>query len=134
MPTQQIGQKKFIRNMGKDWINGYIFSWLETKYKDAIKCHADDFVLAVSIPKSWFGLQGIMSDTVCLPDDDIREYINELEDVASVLCKKWRIKEIEMLPDQQYMTLHAIFERKVKRLTKEQIEKLLGYEIEIVEG
>lgn len=134
MPTQQIGQKKFIRNMGKDWINGYIFSWLETKYKDAIKYNADDFVLAVSIPKSWFGLQSVMDDSVRLSEEEVGDYINELEDIASVLCKKWRIKEAEMLPDQQYMTLHAIFVRKVKRLTKGQIEKLLGYEIEIVEG
>ena len=102
MPTQQIGQKKFIRDMGKDWINGYIFSWLETKYKDAIKYHADDFVLEIPIPKSWFGLQCAMSDTICLSDDAISEYLNELEDVASVFCKKWRIKEAEMLPEEDW--------------------------------
>lgn len=133
MPAHRIGNSKFIGKQEEAWIDGYIFSNLEKRYLKAIKDKEDSFRMEIDIPKSWFGLQATTSESVTLDPTAINRYVTEMEDMATVLCRRWRVLESKIYPNMQYMRVCLLMDRAIPRLTKSQIEKLLGYEIEIIQ-
>lgn len=133
MSTHKVGNTKMIGQQEEAWIDGYIFSNIEKRYIKALKDKDDNFQVEVDIPKSWFGLQATISKDITLDNTSIDRYLSEIKDMTSVLCKKWKISSLGMYPNMQYMRVYVIMERAIPRLTKRQIEKLLGYEIEIIQ-
>lgn len=124
---------KTIGEQTLDWRSGYIFRYLESMYLKAIKAKEEDFILEVDLPKSWFGLRPITDPNVCISNEIAEAQIEDFESLFAALCKKWQIKKISLKPWEQYMRLYVEAERTIKRMTKSEIEKLLGYKIEIVQ-
>ena len=125
-----------MKEQNKEFLAGYIFAEIQRIAYKQIKKNPrnineiNDFVL---VPKIWFGLN-------C--DKDVNNFIgegvkftllNKISNVQKDLFPKWESIEITCQPYQQYVRFDFTMIRQVpKKLTVEEIEKKLGYKIEII--
>ena len=122
-----------MQKQSKDFIIGYVFSSIERKVTPLLSANIDTIGGKVQVPKVWFGLP-------CSKDLDNTIYdctsytcpiVNTLRDLYS---KVFAYFSTNLYPQEQYM----IFEFKVmkenpkKKMTLKQIEKELGYKIELI--
>ena len=122
-----------MQKQTKDFIVGYVFSSIEHKITPLLYTNIDGIEGKVQVPKIWFGLS-------CSKDPD-----NTIYNCASYTCpivktlhdlysKVFTYFLVNLYPKEQYM----IFEFKVmkeepkKKMTLGQIEKELGYKIELI--
>lgn len=125
-----------MKEQNSDFLAGYIFAEIQRIAYKQIKKNPrnineiNDYVL---VPKIWFGLK-------C--DKDVNNFIgegarftllNKIYSVLKDLFPKWESIEITCQPHQQYVRFDFTMIRQVpKKLTIEEIEKKLGYKIEII--
>ena len=127
-----------MKKQSRDFIIGYVFNRMETSvFKELKKIPATSDVAIGEcefIPKIWFGLS-------C--SQDVRNDINgcekhqlkvELEKLMTDILPKYETTVVRIVPDAQYIRFdyNVISKPTVKKMTVEEIEKELGYKIEIV--
>ena len=122
-----------MQKQTKDFIIGYVFSRMEDKITPLLSTNINSIEGKVQVPKIWFGLP-------CSKRLD-----NSIQDCTSYTCpivktlhdlysKVFTYFSVNLYPQEQYM----IFDFKVKKeepkkkMTIKQIEKELGYKIELI--
>lgn len=119
-----------MKQQTPDFILGYLFNSVERKIVKA-KLSTDKFPYPVteSIPLLWFGTRRsdppasvlILADELC----------KRLDATLSDVFTKYSLTT-EVVRDQQYFTFITTIENR-RNLTVSQIEKLLGFKINIIE-
>lgn len=119
------------------FITGYLFNIVE---KNLIKhINANDipnnsvWVSSASIPKIWFGLTGSSSVSNDIDDITKSELMLNLERVMNEVFTKWVAEVVYIVPKKQYIEFGFTVKKKeiIKKMTIAEIEKELGYKIEI---
>ena len=118
------------------FIVGYLFKSMDTSiYKHFHTYeHISVLVESHSVPKIWFGLSSCSSVTNDITGDKKYELIQNLQDTLNALYPKFETVCERIIPEGQYIR----FDFKVtpipeiKKMTVDEIEKELGYKIEIV--
>ena len=125
-----------MKEQNSDFLTGYIFAEIQRiVYKQIYKNPKDinkinDFVL---VPKIWFGLKSDKSVNNFISGFVRATLLNKISNVLKDLFPKWESIEITCQPHQQYVRFDFTMIRQVpKKLTIEEIEKKLGYKIEII--
>ena len=125
-----------MKEQNSDFLTGYIFAEIQRiVYKQIYKNPKDinkinDFVL---VPKIWFGLKSDKSVNNFISGFVRATLLNKISNVLKDLFPKWESIEITCQPQQQYVRFDFTMMRQVpKKLTIEEIEKKLGYKIEII--
>jgi hypothetical protein len=100
-------------------------------HSEAIK---DTLVESHCVPKIWFGLSSSHDVTNDIFGSNKYEMIQKLTDALNDLYPKFETVCERILPETQYLRFDFRVKRKkeVKRMTVAEIEKELGYKIEIV--
>ena len=128
-----------------EWIVGYVFHAFEDKLSRFIieknkaqsghNLDTDDSIMKVcTVPKILFGLREYKNRENTLGQADIEWYCNALKmELIEVFGNRFRF-DIICFPENQYLTfrLKASVKPPVKKMTLEEIEAALGYEVEIV--
>lgn len=118
-----------------EFITGYVFAEAERKFVKRIKENPEleHIVVDVDVPKCWFHMIQALNPSVSAPVHDV-SYITEhvLNALTDVLIK-W---DFDCTSDvnHQYQRFRFYAQKKIerKKVTVEDIEKILGYRIEIV--
>ena len=125
-----------MKEQNKEFLAGYIFAEIQRVVYKQIKKNPktinkiNDFVL---VPKIWFGLKCDKNIDNFISEGVRFTLLNILYDVLKDLFPKWESIEITCQPHQQYVRFDFTMIRQVpKKLTVEEIEKKLGYKIEII--
>ena len=122
-----------MQKQSKDFIIGYVFSSIERKVTSNLSANIDKIEGKVQVPKIWFGLP-------CSKDPDNTIYdclsytnplVKTLHDLYSKVLNYFSVK---LYPQEQYMIFEfkAMKEEPKKKMTLKQIEKELGYKIELI--
>lgn len=122
-----------MQKQSKDFIIGYVFSRMEDKITPLLSTNIYTIEGKVQVPKVWFGLP-------CSKDPD-----NTIYDCTSYTCpivktlhnlylKVLTYFSVNLYPQGQYMIFEfkAMKEEPKKKMTFKQIEKELGYKIELI--
>lgn len=122
-----------MQKQSKDFIIGYVFSSIECKVTSLLSANIDTIEGKVQVPKIWFGLS--CSKRLDNTIQDCVSYTNPLvKTLYDLYSKVFTYISANLYPQEQYM----IFEFKVmkekpkKKMTLKQIEKELGYKIELI--
>lgn len=122
-----------MKEQSMDFNIGVIFSCIERAYVKRIKSDIEKYVDTVSIPKVWFGLRPLNIDF--LSSFQVSELMQRLNSILEDLTEKskFKIQVSAVLSNRQYIDIeYAITKKSAKKMTVEEIEKALGYKIEIV--
>lgn len=86
------------------------------------------------IPKIWFGLSSSSNHTNDITGNEKYWLKEKLEMLMEDLLPKFDTTVIKIVPDAQYIRFdyNVVKKAPVKKMTVEQIEKELGYKVEIV--
>ena len=127
-----------ITHKSHDFIEGYIFSEVESTLIRAFQDKATRWNQTVTIPKSWFGLRATQNPLVMLPEHEQSKLRLELKDILCQLNNSLRsyTYDISFSASKQYIRImiEGVYVEPVKEMTIEQIEKELGYKIKVVNG
>ena len=116
------------------FIVGYLFKSMDNSIFKHFNCHKGILVESHCVPKIWFGL----SSTSCYTNDIKGEIKHQLkimlEKVLQDLYPKFKTEVVRIIPENQYIRFDFKVTPipEVKKMTVEEIEKELGYKIEIV--
>lgn len=119
-----------------DFNIGYAFSKIEKTYiREVISNKLDEVGGNFWIPKCWFGLRPVKSPSIDLAGFCKSDMICHIKEVFGQLAPKYDLW-IKITPDKQYIKFDYIIKKKpeIKKMTVNEIEKILGYKIEIVSG
>ena len=119
-----------------DFIEGYIFSEVESTLIRAFVDTEARWNKTVVIPKSWFGLRAAQN-FVMLTEHEQSKLRVEIKDILCQMNHDTRSYEYTVIfrPYKQYIHIDiegVYVEPPVKEMTIEQIEKELGYKIKVV--
>ena len=119
-----------------DFIEGYIFSEVESSLIGAFHGKEQRWNRTVTIPKSWFGLRAIQNELVMLPEHEQSKLRLEIKDILSQMNNNLRSYEYTVIfrASKQYIRIEieGVYIEPIKEMTIEQIEKELGYKIKVV--
>lgn len=123
-----------MQKQSLDFIVGYLFKSMDNSIFKHFNCHKSTLVESHSVPKIWFGLSSCSSFTNDITEDKKYELIQKLQDVLNDLYPKFNTICERVVPEQQYIRFDFKVTPipEVKKMTVEEIEKELGYKIEIV--
>ena len=116
------------------FIVGYLFKSMDGSIFKHFNCHKSTLVESHCVPKIWFGL----SSSSCYTNDIKGEIKHQLkimlEKVLQDLYPELKTEVARITPEKQYIRFDFIVTPvpEVKKMTVEEIEKALGYKIEIV--
>lgn len=113
---------------------GYAFAKIDKKLFDYIKGGCKGILIGeVSIPKIWFGLSCSTMSNVDISLSEKEEIGVRLYDIFENANPHFYLC-INIRPDKQYITIDYVITRKEhpKKMTVNEIEKALGYKVEIV--
>ena len=125
-----------MKEQSLDFIVGYVFA----KVDKAIFKHfwkyenKNELLVSIDVPKIWFGLTSCSSITNDITSDKKYELIQNLNDTLNSLFPKLDSVCDRITPENQYLKFHfrVKYREQIKKMTVEEIEKALGYKIEIV--
>ena len=116
------------------FIVGYLFSKMDVSITKHFNVHKRNLIESHCVPKIWFGLSSCSSITNDVKGELKHQMKMLLEKTLKDLYPKFETTVIRIVPEQQYIRFD--FDVKpipeVKKMTVEEIEKALGYKIEIV--
>lgn len=119
-----------------DFIEGYIISTLDRRitqhfWQDNCRSSLEN---SVCIPKIWFGLSPSHRVTNDLTGDTKYKIKKDLEDITSSMYPKLKTTVSSIVPDNQYIKFNYTVDLvpQVKKMTISEIERELGYKVEIV--
>ena len=119
-----------------EFIEGYIFSEVESTLIRAFHDKASRWNQMITIPKSWFGLAATQREAVMLTEHEQSKLRLEIKDVLCQMNNNSRSYEYTVLfrPYKQYIRvdIEGVYLEPVIEMTIEQIEKELGYKIKVV--
>lgn len=116
------------------FIVGYLFKSMDTSIYKHFNCHKSTLVESHCVPKIWFGLSSCSSITNDIKGDYKYQLKVTLQKVLSDLYPKFETICERIVPEGQYIRFDFKVTPipEVKKMTVEDIEKELGYKIEIV--
>lgn len=123
-----------MKKQSLDFIVGYLFKSMDTSIFKHFSCHKSTLVESHCVPKIWFGLSSCSSITNDITEDKEYELIQNLQDTLNALYPKFNTVCERVVPENQYLRFDFKVTPipEVKKMTIEEIEKELGYKIEIV--
>lgn len=125
-----------MKEQSLDFITGYIFSKLHISiYKHMwTEYRKDPLTESFSVPKIWFGLSSCHSTTNDIVGDKKYEMIQKLQDILNDIYPELETTCERIIPERQYIRFDfkVKYKEQTKKMTLEEIEKELGYKIEIV--
>lgn len=127
-----------MRKQTCEFIAGCVFTKMEAticKELKQIPATADVHIGSCElIPKIWFGLPCYSKLTNDITGDEKFWLKEKLERLMEDVFPKFEITIIKIVPDAQYIRFdyNVVKKNSVKKMTVEQIEKELGYKVEIV--
>lgn len=116
-----------------DFIEGYIFSEVESTLIRAFHDKKCRWNKTVTIPKSWFGLQA--NEFVMLTEHEQSKLKIEIKDLLGQMNNTRSYEYTVIFGEYKqfiYIYIEGIYVEPIKEMTIEQIEKELGYKIKIV--
>lgn len=117
-----------------EFIAGFIFYKAdETIIKAGLNCDSIEF--SVQIPKIWFGFNTYTSYLTCSRIQleslsNMKEIV--INTIKQLTNNKYKIT-IEVMEENQYLKFN-FYLNKPKKMTVSEIEKALGYKVEIISG
>ena len=117
-----------------DFITGYVFAKMDRSIFKHFNERPDTLVNSVNVPKIWFGLSScqqvtndIKGDEKYLLRENICEALNSIYPRLKTICER-------IVPEKCYIRFDfkVNYKEQIKKMTVEEIEKELGYKIEIV--
>lgn len=124
-----------VTKKSHDFIEGYIQGKLEPKLIEAL-VNKQNLDHSVIVPKSWFGLRAVKSESVCLVEHEESKLRLDIKDVLKQYnTNKTEYKyDVVIYPDEQYIrfVIHGERHEVVKEMTIAEIEKELGYKIKVI--
>ena len=122
-----------MQKQSKDFIIGYVFSSIEHKITPLLYTNIDGIESKVQVPKIWFGLSCSKNPANTIYDcvSYTCPIVKTLHDLYSKVLTYF---EVNLYPKEQYMIFEfkAMKEEPKKKMTLGQIEKELGYKIELI--
>ena len=119
-----------------EFIEGYIFSEVESSLIGAFHRKEQRWNRTVTIPKHWFGLRATQTAAVMLPEHEQSKLRVEIKDILCQMNNDIRSYEYTVIfrAYKQYIRIdiEGTYIEPVKEMTIEQIEKELGYKIKVV--
>ena len=119
-----------------DFIEGYIFSEVESSLIGAFHSKEQRWDKTVTIPKSWFGLRATQNPLVMLPEHEQSKLRIEQKDIFCQLNNSLRSYDydISFTASKQYIRImvEGVHVEPVKEMTIDQIEQELGYKIKVI--
>lgn len=119
-----------------DFIAGYVFARMDkAMFKHFWTYeHKNELIVSIEVPKTWLGLTSCSSVTNDITGDKKYELIQKLNDTLNSLYPKLDSVCERITPENQYLKFHfrVKYREQIKKMTVEEIEKELGYKIEIV--
>lgn len=116
------------------FIAGYLFCEMDKHlFKTVFKESSDVKLInnSLKIPKIWFGLKSQFYDISDLDKHDLKAI---LEKSMNEMYPDWITTVTSVIPEKQYIKFEYTInnkQEKVKKMTVAEIEKELGYKIEI---
>ena len=116
------------------FITGCLFQKMDTNILKKLKAGDTPIRDCEFIPKVMFGLTCSHSAVNDILGDQKMFIKNTLEDALCDMYPQFEITVVKIVPDKQYIRFDYTVVKKVpvKKMTVEQIEKELGYKVEIV--
>ena len=119
-----------------DFIVGYVFAKMDRSIFKYFNNNdmKETLVESISVPKIWFGLSScqqvtndIKGDEKYILRENICEALNSIYPRLETICER-------IIPEKCYIRFDfkVKYREQVKKMTVEEIEKALGYKIEIV--
>ena len=125
-----------MQKQSLDFIVGYVFAKVDKAIFKHFWTyeHKNELIVSIDTPKIWYGLTSCSSVTVDITGDKKYELIQKLNDTLNSLYPKLDSVCDKITPEKQYLKFHfrVKYREQVKKMTIEEIEKALGYKIEIV--
>lgn len=123
-----------MKKQSLSFIAGCLFTKMDRTVFRAIEGKDDNVGDCEFIPKCWFGLTPSKDYTNDIVGDTKYYLKNYVEDIFKQLYKDYDVTIIKVAPDKQYIRFdyNVVKKAPVKKMTVEQIEKELGYKVEIV--
>ena len=125
-----------MQKQSLDFIVGYVFAKVD---KGIFKHfwtyeHKNELLVSIDVPKIWFGLTSCSSVTNDITGDKKYELIQKLTDTLNSLYPKLDCVCDKITPENQYLKFHfrVKYREQVKKMTVAEVEKALGYKVEIV--
>ena len=138
-----------MKNMGMDFIVGYVFNDLDRKFVKAIKGDVNKSELEKSrfysintqVPLCWFGEYDADKMTQKSKEDlavwgkSVREVTDRLKDIfaETAVGHNFSFDIYSNLFEDRFVNIVMDIKRNVKELTMEELEKIVGYPFKIVE-
>lgn len=123
------------KQQSMEFIAGYIFNKIDKQlHENFLYDTVAEFDGMATIPKVWFGLKCSKQDSVDLIYSDKTYFIEKLTACVEEYFPTARIKKLTIEPVNQYIRFSYTFVKHFvkKKMTVNEIEKELGYKIEIV--
>ena len=125
-----------MQKQSLDFIVGYVFARMDKAIFKHFWTyeHKNELIVSIEVAKIWFGLTSCSSVTNDITGDKKYELIQKLTDTLNGLYPKLDCVCEKITPENQYLKFHfrVKYREQVKKMTIEEIEKALGYKIEIV--
>lgn len=119
-----------------DFIEGYIFSEVESSLISAFHRKEQRWNRTVTISKSWFGLSATQNELVMLPEHEQSKLRIEIKDILCQMNNHLRSYEYTVIfrAYKQYIRIdiEGVYVEPVKEMTIAEIEKELGYKIKVI--
>ena len=138
-----------MKNMGMDFIVGYVFNDLDRKFVKAIKEDENKSALEKSrsysintqVPLNWFGEYNANKMTIESRRDiasngyRILEVIRALKEIfaETAVGHNFSFDIYSNLSEGRYVNIVMDMRRNLKELTMEELEKIVGYPFKIIE-
>ena len=116
------------------FIVGYLFSKVDMSIYKHFNAHKRNLIDSQLVPKIWFGLSSCSSVTNDIKGELKYQMKMLLEKTLKDLYPKFETTVIRIVPEKHYIRFDFNVKPipEVKKVTIEEIEKALGYKIEIV--
>lgn len=125
-----------MQKQSLDFIIGYVFARVDRAlFKHFWKYeNKEELKVSIEVPKIWFGLPSHNNITNDITGNDKYGMIQKLNDTLNDLYPKLDSICEKITPEKQYLKFHfrVKYKEQIKKMTVEEIEKELGYKIEIV--
>lgn len=124
-----------MQRQSLDFIVGYLFKSMDNIIFKHFSHHKNTLLEShCVVPKIWFGLSSCSSITNDITGDNKYYLIQKLQNTLNALYPKFNTICERIIPEKQYIRFDFKVTPipEVKKMTVEEIEKALGYKIEIV--
>ena len=125
-----------MKTQSLDFIVGYVFAKVDKSVFKHFWTHEykNQLTVSIDVPKIWFGLTSCSSVTNDITGVKKYEMIHKLNDTLNSLYPKLDSVCDKITPESQYLKFHfrVKYREQIKKMTVEEVEKALGYKIEIV--